>query len=93
MQSESVFTATSGARCQYEVLIEDGKASANIVWLGTKPTARDMDELARFLEAQADEANFPHAGPEHFLLGEIQKEDLPRAAEIVEERRKRFETE
>lgn len=85
MQSESIFTATSGNHCEYEVSIEDGHANANVVWQW-KPSDIDCAEVAIFLEAQADEANFPRTATEQIMLGQIRKEDVPRAAEIIRER-------
>lgn len=86
MNTESIFTASSGHRCSYEVIVEDGQASANIVWLGQPPTPDDIKELELFLTDQADRANFPHTGAENYMLGEIKREDLPRVREIVAER-------
>ena len=84
--SESIFTASSGHRCTYEVFVENGNASANVVWIGQPPTPEDITELARFMEEQADRAQFPHNGVENYFLGEIRREDLPQVREIVADR-------
>lgn len=87
MQSETIFTATSGHRCQYEVLIDEGgRADANVVWLNGPPSARDQGEFERFIEEQAKQAGFPHSGTQRIVLGEIAREDVPRAGEIFRER-------
>jgi hypothetical protein len=91
MNSETTFTASSGHRCTYEVFIEDGKASATIVWLGQPPTPEDIRELEKFLVDQADRAQFPHSGAENYFLGKIEREDLPRLREIVAERAREIE--
>jgi hypothetical protein len=86
MNSETTFTCSSGNRCQFEMFVENGKASVNVVWIGKKPTEDDIDEFARFMEGEAARANFAHTGIENVMLGKIQREDLPRLREVVAER-------
>ena len=93
IESESSFTASSGHRCTYEVLVENGNASVTVVWIGQPPTPEDVTELTRFLEEQADRSHFPHSGAENYLLGPIRPEELPRVREIAEDRFRALEEE
>ena len=89
MPSETTFTTSRGSRCQFEIVIdENGAASANVVWIGQAPTKEDIAEFGRFIEEQAAQSQFEHTGISNYMIGEIQKEDLPRLPEIVAERLK-----
>lgn len=90
--TETTFTATSGHRCMFEVKVEGGRASVNVVWLGNAPTPEDVHELQELLLGLADQAGFQHTGAENVMLGQIQPEDLGRIEEVLEERKNRLES-
>jgi hypothetical protein len=92
MNSETTFTTSSGLRCMFEVLIDEkGGVDVNVVWLDGKPTDADMDEFRSFIKLEAKKAGFGRTTTSDHMLGAIQREDLPRLREIVDERKRNYE--